>query len=189
VTTEFNLLAGDVELLHSLVIPFVSSLVAEYGAPERVYVENEWHDGPRAGVANIGGASHRFVSQWDEEEGEHLGTFLVWPIDEAELTLEQEQWQIFVKWNEEYEAGKVGTESHPGCPGTNKRWDAINSLLEPRRRSVPEGALRAKVQMVHLENQRRYASTGPAYQLAWRLLLTRPSPQSGLLEGLPFLPS
>ncbi len=143
---------------------------ADFGAPERVYVENEWYDGPRAGVANIDGEPHRFVSQFDEEEDEYLGTFVVWPIDESELALEQEQWQIFVRWNEQYEAGKVGPESHPGHPGTNKRWDEINSLLKTCRVSVPASARRAKAQMSHVDGQQRYALSGPAYRLSWRLL-------------------
>jgi hypothetical protein len=37
-----------------------------YGPPERVYVENEWYDGPRAGVPNINGMPHRFKSLFDE---------------------------------------------------------------------------------------------------------------------------
>jgi hypothetical protein len=142
----------------------------DYGAPERVYVENEWYDGPRAGVANLNGRPHRFVSQFDEEEDEYLGTFLVWPIDESELVLEQEQWQIFVRWNEQYEAGKASTESHPGHPGTNKRWDEINVMLKTLRESVPASARRAKAQMVCLEGQQRYGPSGPDYQLSWRLL-------------------
>lgn len=148
----------------------MSLSATEYTAAEHVYVENEWYDGPRAGVANLCGEPHRFVSQFDEKEDEYLGTFLVWPIDASELALEQEQWQIFVIWNEQYEAGKVGTESHLGHPGTNKRWDEINSLLKVRRESVPANARRAKAQMVCLESQQRYSLSGPDYQLSWKLL-------------------
>ena len=142
----------------------------EYGAPRRVHVENEWYDGPRAGVADFGGNPHRFLSQYDEQEDESMGTFLVWPIDDSELALEQEQWKIFVDWNEQYEAGLVGTGTHPAQPGTSKRWDEINALLATRRKSPPQGAKRAKAQMVPLNEQQRYAPSGPAYQLSWALL-------------------
>jgi hypothetical protein len=141
-----------------------------YGPPENVLVENEWYDGPRAGVANVNGQPHRFVSQWDEEEDEYLGTFLVWPIDADEVALEQEQWRIFVDWNEQYEAGKVDTATHPGHPGTNERWEAIALQLAKRRKTVPPGARRAKAHMVHLEREQRYALSGPAYQLSWKML-------------------
>jgi hypothetical protein len=141
-----------------------------YGPPEHVLVENEWYDGPRAGVANVSGQPHRFVSQWDEEEDEYLGTFLVWPVDAEEVALEQEQWRIFVAWNKQYEAGEVDSATHPGHPGTNKRWDEIALLLASRRETVPSNAKRAKAQMVHLEREQRHAPSGPAYQLSWQLL-------------------
>jgi hypothetical protein len=140
------------------------------GPPEHVLVENEWYDGPRAGVANVNGQPHRFVSQWDEEEDDYLGTYLVWPVDADEVALEQEQWCIFVAWNEQYEAGKVDSATHPGHPGTNSRWDEIASQLATRREAVPSTAKRAKAQMVHLERDQRYAPSGPAYQLSWELL-------------------
>ena len=144
--------------------------MTEFGPPEQVYVENEWYDGPRAGVASINGKPHRFVSQFDEQEDEYLGTFLVWPIQAAELSLEQEQWKIFVSWNDDYEAGRVGVDSHPGHPGTNERWDEINALLKTSRESIPSGARRAKAEMIFVEGDRRYASSGPSYHLSWRLL-------------------
>ena len=57
-----------------------------FGPPETVYVENDWYDGPRAGVSDINGVPHRFKSLFDEKEDEYLATFLVWPIDEAALS-------------------------------------------------------------------------------------------------------
>lgn len=142
----------------------------DYGPPEHVFVENEWYDGPRAGIANVIGQPHRFVSQWDEQEDEYLGTFLVWPVQAAELTLEQEQWQIFCEWNDQYEVGATSTETHPGNPGTNKRWDEIAVLLAAARASTPENVRRAKAKMVPLEREQRYARSGPCYQMSWSLL-------------------
>jgi hypothetical protein len=144
--------------------------MGEYGPPEHVYVENDWYDGPRAGVANINGRAHRFVSQFDEAEDEYMGTFLVWPIEEVELLLEQEQWRIFVNWNERYEAGLSGVESHPGHGGVNDRWDELNSMLKAVRSQVPESARRARAQLVPVERAERYIASGPSYQLAWKLL-------------------
>jgi hypothetical protein len=145
--------------------------MAAYGPFEHVFVENEWYDGPRAGIANVNGLPHRFLSQFDEGDDEYLGTFLLWPVDADELALEQEQWQIYVTWNERYEAGAADIDSHPGNPGTNRRWDELASLLEPRRQSVPVDARRAKANFVRAEERtNRYESTGPDYQLSWMLL-------------------
>ena len=96
---------------------------------ERVYVENEWYDGPRAGVADVFGRPHRFKSLFDEVEGQYLGTFLIWPIGQDELKLEVEQWCIFAEWNALRASGKVGTETHPGHGGISPRWDEIESRL------------------------------------------------------------
>jgi hypothetical protein len=141
-----------------------------YGPPENVLVENEWYDGPRAGVANINGQPHRFVSQWNEQEDGCLSTFLVWPIAADEVALEQEQWRIFVDWNEQYESGRADTATHPGHPGTNERWDEIAVQLAKCRTAVPTSARRAKAHIVHLEREQRYAPSGPAYQLSWKML-------------------
>jgi len=144
--------------------------MTEFGPPEQVYVENEWYDGPRAGVASIHGKPHRFVSQFDEKEDEYVGTFLVWPIEELELSLEQEQWRIFVNWNDDYEVGRVGSESHPGHSGTNERWDEISSILKGSRESVPNNARPAKAEIVFREGGQRYTPSGPSYLLSWKLL-------------------
>jgi hypothetical protein len=140
-----------------------------FGDPEHVLVENEWYDGPRAGVANVNGQPHRFISQWDEQ-GEDLGTYLVWPVAAEEVALEQEQWCIFVAWNDQFEAGALDSTTHPGHPGTNERWDEIASLLANHRQTAPSSARRARAQLVHIEREQRYAHSGPAYLLAWQVL-------------------
>ena len=142
----------------------------QYGPPEPVFVENEWYDGPRAGVASVNGLPHRFVSQWDEQEDDYLGTLLVWPVEAEELSLEQEQWQIFVEWNDQYEAGAASTEIHPRQPGANKRWEEIEAQLAVLRASTRENAMRARAQMVPFGRERRYERSGPGYQMAWSLL-------------------
>ena len=144
--------------------------MATYGAPGKVYVENDWFDGPRAGIADIGGVPHRFRSLFDEKDDEYLGTFLVWPVDQATLDLEVEQWHIFVDWNASYEAGRAGTESLPGHGGIDARWDELDRLLKNSRSEVPHEARRAIAEMTRIDRNTRYAPSGPAYMLAWCLL-------------------
>ena len=141
-----------------------------YGSPERVYVENERCDGPRAGVADIGGTPHRFKSLFDEKADEYIETFMVWPIDQSELALEIEQWGIFVEWNAVHEAGQATTESHPGHGGRHARWDEIAALLKTSRCSVPPTAKRATAQLSRIERDARYATSGPDYMLSWSIL-------------------
>lgn len=144
--------------------------MTKYGPPEQVYVENEWYDGPRAGVADVNGRPHRFKSLFDETEDEYLGPFLVWPVDQKVVELEQEQWRIFAVWNALYEAGKATTDSHPGHGGKSARWDEIEVLLRGNRAEVPSLARRALAEVTFVGGEVRYPLSGPAYMLSWRLL-------------------
>lgn len=51
---------------------------------ERVHVELDWYDGPRGGLADVGGVVHYFqaVSHLDDSGG---GTFFVWPAGRVRL--------------------------------------------------------------------------------------------------------
>lgn len=144
--------------------------MTEFGPYERVYVENEWYDGPRAGIADIHGVPHRFKSLFDEQEDEFLSTFLVWPVTQKDLELEIEQWHIFVEWNARYESGDVDTESHPGHGGRHARWDEIAALLEHGRFDVSSDAQHAAAQLMSIDRLCRYEAAGPAYLMCWRFL-------------------
>lgn len=143
----------------------------KYGPPERVYVENKWYGGPRAGVADIGGEPHRFESLFDDNEAS-LGTFLVWPVAQEILALEIEQWRIFVEWNVAYESGLCDSDSHPGHGGLNVRWDELEALLDSSRSNVPALAKQAFAELKPLERALRYAPSGPAYTLSWNVVIT-----------------
>jgi hypothetical protein len=136
-----------------------------FGPPEKAYVENAWYDGPRAGVADVGGAPHYYASLFDETR-ETLDTFVVWPIDRASLALEIEQWRIFVEWDTRIEAGVVPVESHPGSGG-NPRWNEIDALLQQSRKP-PDDARRFVARMEWRNDRRRYALDGPDYDFRWR---------------------
>ena len=88
---------------------------------EKVYVENDWYDGPRKGVADLNGVPHRFIAHFKEESG-YEDTFFLFPISPDILNLEIEQWRIFTEWNDKYDAGKADTDSHPGHGEINNRW-------------------------------------------------------------------
>jgi hypothetical protein len=143
---------------------------SEYGPPERVYVENEWYDGPRAGIADVNGRPHRFKALFDDAEDQYPGTFFIWPVDETTVELEQEQWRIFAAWNVLYEAGEATAESHPGHGGKSARWDEIEVLLKTSRTDVPLTAQRASAKLSHIDGGVRYPASGPGYTLIWRIL-------------------
>ncbi len=142
----------------------------EFSPPEQVHIENDWHDGPLAGIADIRGIPHRFKSLFNEVEDAYESAVLVWPVTAEEFALEREQWAIFVLWNRDYERGVTGTDTHPAHRGIHTRWDEIEALLHDRRYVVPVRAMRAKFEFVRVDQEERYALTGPDYKLRWKLL-------------------
>lgn len=144
--------------------------MSAHAAIERVYVENDWYDGPRAGIADIGGIPHRFVSNFDDSIDDWSDTFTVFPVRSEVLALEQEQWRLFVAWNRRYKSGEVGVDSHPGHGGIDPRWDELEHLLLADRTSIPADAKRAKADFVRLDCDQRYKEDGPDYALRWTLL-------------------
>ena len=140
-----------------------------YGAPERVYVELEWYDGPRAGVADVDGEPHRFKSLFDERADDFSDLFEVWPIDPEALRLETAQWNLFVAWNDLFEAGATSTDSHPGQGGIDARWDELQSGLGAERVAVPAHARKARGKFVRSDRDRRYDASGPDYSMRWCL--------------------
>ena len=142
----------------------------EYGPLENVYVEGEWWDGPRAGIADVDGRPHRFKALFDEDDDGDLKPFLVWPIHEDELQLEIEQWRIFVEWNRRYEARLARTDSHPANGGISRRWDELQALLRTRSTEVPPEARRAAARFVRIDGASRYDFSGPCYRVQWEFL-------------------
>ncbi|MES4890036.1 hypothetical protein [Streptomyces sp. NPDC096012] len=132
---------------------------------ERVYAELEWHDGPRAGLADIEGRPHYFLND-DYDHADEADEYRVWPASEAAVDLEREQWAIFARWNERYEAGSVGPETHPGQGGLDARYDEL-ALLLAQHRQAPDDA-RRRVGEVRFDAGARYRVEGLDYWFRWR---------------------
>ncbi|MFI0412238.1 hypothetical protein [Actinomadura sp. 3N508] len=132
---------------------------------EPVYVELEWYDGPQKGLAVISGAPHYFEAR-DHHLADDADEYVVWPASEAAVAMEREQWAIFARWNERYEAGLVEPDSHPGNGGIDARYDELASLLAPYRR-VPDGARRLRGE-VRFDAGTRYRVDGVDYWFRWR---------------------
>ncbi|VUD69427.1 hypothetical protein TDB9533_04796 [Thalassocella blandensis] len=134
---------------------------------ERVYVESDWYDGPRSGIADFNGIPHRFISNFDDATG-YIETFNLFPILSEELELEIEQWIIFVEWNKKYEAGQTDTKTHPGRGGLSQRWDEIEDELKLQRETIPEDSFLAKATFPHNGQEGRYELAGPCYGVVWK---------------------
>lgn len=99
---------------------------------ERVYVELEWYDGPRAGLADVDGKPHYFQSD-SYAHTDEADEYRVWPASEDAVKWEREQWALFTRWNQRYEAETVTSESNPSRGGIDARYDKLDRLLAPHR--------------------------------------------------------
>jgi hypothetical protein len=134
---------------------------------ERVHVELDWYDGPRGGLADVGGVVHYFQAVPDFYRSDELDDkFLVWPASAAAFAWEREQWAIFVAWNSRYEAGTASVDSHPGEGGVDARYDELESLLAAHR-VVPDEALRLVAEWRPGDQEGRYHAGGPDYLVKW----------------------
>ncbi|MGW7611109.1 hypothetical protein ACWGKW_28355 [Streptomyces sp. NPDC054766] len=132
---------------------------------ERAHVELEWYDGPRAGLADIGGKPHYFQS-YDYALADEADEYSVWPASEAAVKWEREQWAIFARWDQRYLAGTVALESHPGEGGVDARYDELVLLLAPHRQA-PDTAQRL-VGELRFDAGARYRVDGLDYWFRWR---------------------
>ncbi|MFF3675522.1 hypothetical protein ACFYYS_16185 [Streptomyces sp. NPDC002120] len=132
---------------------------------QRVYAEPDWHDGPRAGLADVDGRPHCFRSH-DYDRTDEADGYVVWPASEAAVELEREQWAIFARWNQRYEAGVAGPESPPGHGGLDARYDEPARLLAPHRQ--PADDVRRLVGEVRFDAGARYRVDGLDYWFRWR---------------------
>ncbi len=126
---------------------------------ERVHVELDWYDGPRAGMADIDGALHYFL-RLDEAD-----KYRVWPASEDAAAMECEQWAIFVAWDLRSASGEVGPDSHPGLGGVDARYDELTRLLE-QHRQAPDNALR-RIGELRFDAGDHYRPDGPDYWFRW----------------------
>ncbi|MFJ5234647.1 hypothetical protein ACIQBJ_32710 [Kitasatospora sp. NPDC088391] len=133
---------------------------------ERVYVELEWYDGPRSGLADIDGKPHYFQG-FDYDHADEADEYRVWLVSEAALEWEREQWAIFARWNELSRAGTVGQDSHPGHGGISARYDELDQLLAPHRQA-PDDARRL-VGELRFDAGARYRAEGLDYWFRWNV--------------------
>jgi hypothetical protein len=93
----------------------------------------DYFDGPRSGIADYRGRPHYFEANWDDEADDYGNTFTLAPVDPETFRIAMEQWAIWRSWERSLHTGEVSKKSHPGLPGTNREYAALDALLMPRR--------------------------------------------------------
>lgn len=137
---------------------------------ERVHVELHWYDGPRKGIADVQGSPHYFEAIHDywHPDDPYDDEYLVWPVDEASLSLEHEQSAVAADWRERAAEGSPTT----GPPvdifhgGVDRCYDELQALLGPRRKAPADA--RRLVAEWKTPAEDRDDVEAPAYMVRWR---------------------
>ncbi len=99
---------------------------------EKVYTVTDYYDGIRAGVSDFNGQPHYYECIFEESIGNYSDVFLLHPIDSKTFQIALEGWDIWERWNDAHEQGKVSLETHPALSEERERYDEISEILKSR---------------------------------------------------------
>ena len=98
---------------------------------EPVLTVRDWWDCPRAGVAEVDGKPHLYISTWDEAADDWSEIYTLTPLDQDTLTLVLEDYEIWRRWRLAFDAGKVALDSGPALPEDRLRLDQLRQIVQP----------------------------------------------------------
>jgi len=133
------------------------------GSYERVHSMPGYYDGPVLGVADFEGQPHVYyrIDELDDP------TFALKPIPAALMPLVLEDWQIWLRWQAAFNAGRTPKETHPSLPEDRARDKELETALEALYRVDPVGALRAHATFRAVVPG-HYWPNGGALEVQWR---------------------
>jgi hypothetical protein len=111
---------------------------------DRVLTINDYHDGPRLGVAELNGVPHIYEAEFDHSADEYGENYFLSPIEQSLLELVLEDWGIWCRWHQAYTKNEVAHDSHPALPGDRARHEELKQLIGNGLRSDPENRARYK---------------------------------------------
>jgi len=85
-------------------------------------------------------------------------TYFLSPIDNDLLAPVLEDWEIWLRWEEEFKAGRVDQSTHPSLPADRERHRHLVSLIGDRLRTDPTSRQRYKGQ---------FKRSGPGVISSW----------------------
>ena len=103
---------------------------------ETVHTMTDYYDGPRRGIADLGGLPHLYTSTWPDIDSDEQDVFELRAIDAETLSLALESWAIWLRWEEAFHDGAIGLDTHPALPAERARHDELDRVLELRFATV-----------------------------------------------------
>lgn len=110
---------------------------------ERVFTVTNFHDRPRAGIANYRGAPHAFVCEFDDQQDEYSNVHRLKPIDGEVLSLALEKWDIWLRREAAFRRGEIGLDSHTALPHERERYKQLAMILAPTLEVSEDAAVKA----------------------------------------------
>lgn len=109
---------------------------------DRVLTINDYYDGPRLGIAELGGIPHIYEAEFDHSTDEYGDTYFLSPIDQQLLATVMEDWAIWCRWGEAHTRGEAESETHPTLPHERSRHEELKRLIDDRLKSDPSNRTR-----------------------------------------------
>ena len=113
-------------------------------AADLVHMITDWYDGAREGVADLHGAPHYFMNEWDEQAGYWTETYFLARLDAETFELAVESWNIWLRWESAFNEGRTTQETHRAIPADRERREELEEVLKERLVADPDSSLRAK---------------------------------------------
>ena len=98
---------------------------------ERVHTMTDYYDGPRGGIADFSGRPHLYTSRFDDLRG-YLDVFELRAVYDETFRLAIEDWEIWLRWEDAFHAGRATLETHPALPMDRARHDELAPMLAKR---------------------------------------------------------
>jgi len=113
---------------------------------EPVHTMTDYYDGPRRGIADLGGRPHLYESLFEEDRDGYGDVYELRPVDEETFRLALEDWERWLRWEDAYHAGQTTMSTHPALPADRARHDEIAPVLAARLAALSGPVLRASVE-------------------------------------------
>lgn len=110
---------------------------------QRVHAVFDYWDGPRLGVADYQNVPHAFRCIFDENADDWTDTFAVKRLSASEFAACVRSWQIWLRWEAAFKAGRTTVATHPALPEDRAEKDALQPIVD-KAMDMERGALKVR---------------------------------------------
>ena len=142
---------------------------------EQVYTVMDYWDAPRSGFADFAGAPHAYRSIFRDDLDDYDPQYRLWPVSGEVLALAMEQWAIWNRWLDAYDAGEVDVTTHPALPADAARNAEIAPIIVGVLESPPASASRATAEFRAVCDRSQPIIRSRELEVRWTRMVTEPA--------------